>query len=441
MREDEQIVFGPYPSTRPSLVQRAGDSNPEVANKAIGQLARDYSPPLRAYLAARWRRQREQWEDLLQGFLCDKVVAQNLIRKATRERGRFRNFLTAAFKNYILNELRRESAKERSPLLPLLPLDEHLDASPIDLRAGEDVDLSWARTVLGKALRAMKAECVAAGRTTEWELFRRRVLAPILEHEKPDPNEAPVAELKLASPAKAAGLVVTAKRRLVRHLRAVIADYAQDEREINEEIASLGAVFARGPRIAGDHPVYYQESLEPLESAMKKPDPRKSTPQLLAQLMDPSPGPERLWQPEELAQVLTHQLAVPIQFELGNLDRGTAAKLEVLSESEGLLLKSFADLLFHPQPPVELLRMVKDFAKATSIHPDSPLPREVAQVLYFASISTALVRCRARISELDDRSLRAGLESVLDQPWLDAKTRSLLQDGLSLVAQAEEEPP
>jgi len=150
----------------------------------------------------------------------------------------------------------------------------------------------------------------------------------------------------------------------------------------------------------------------------------------LADLMSVDAGAERIWRPEELKAILQHQLSVPIQFDLGGLDPGLAQKLGALATAQGLLVKSFHDLLHHPSPPLELLQLTKQFAKASRNHPDSPLPPEVATVLYFVSISVAMTRCGERISNLDDETLRNGLKWAVGQPWLDDSTRSLIEEGL-----------
>ena len=74
------------------------------------------------------------------------------------------------------------------------------------------------------------------------------------------------------------------------------------------------------------------------------------------------------------------------------MEQRLAARLRLAAESQGLLLKSFGDLLHHPNPPLELLRLTKDFAKACRLSRSGPLPREIATLLYFASIIVAWVR-------------------------------------------------
>ena len=79
-----------------------------------------------------------------------------------------------------------------------------------------------------------------------------------------------------------------------------------------------------------------------------------------------------------------------------------------------------------PQPPLELLELVKDFAKANADHPENGLPKEIAAVLYYGCIAAALVRLKARISKLSDAELRRGLGWAVEQPWVDEETRQLL---------------
>lgn len=142
---------------------------------------------------------------------------------------------------------------------------------------------------------------------------------------------------------------------------------------------------------------------------------------------------DRLWRDEELGAILRHQMTAPLQVDLINLERGLAVKVRSLAESQGLTLKSFGDLLAHPNPPVELLRITKDFAKACRLSLHSPIPHDIASVLYFASIAAAMVRCRTRITGLSGDALADGLRWVLARPWLDAPTRSVVEEGLRLV--------
>ena len=146
-------------------------------------------------------------------------------------------------------------------------------------------------------------------------------------------------------------------------------------------------------------------------------------------------GDERgpLWRADELAALFRHQMSAPMLMDLGSFDARTADQLKTLSAAQSLLLSSFADLFNHPAPPVQLLQLVKDFAKANMEHPESGLPKEIAAALYYTSIAAALVHLDKRISQLPDADLRRGVRHTQEQAWLDEKTRALLAGALEKI--------
>ena len=154
----------------------------------------------------------------------------------------------------------------------------------------------------------------------------------------------------------------------------------------------------------------------------------------LSEMLGLEPDNTRLWRPEELAAVFRHQMAAPVVFDLGGADPTAADRLRLLTQAQGLLIKSFADLIGHACPPLELLRLTKDFAKANRDHPEAVLPREIAEVLYFGSIAAALVRCRARITRLTNVELRQGFRWGATQVWVDAPMKELFAEALRKVS-------
>jgi hypothetical protein len=139
-------------------------------------------------------------------------------------------------------------------------------------------------------------------------------------------------------------------------------------------------------------------------------------------------GPQ--WGPDELAAIFRHQMSAPVLVDLGGFEPQKAARLRVLTEAQGLLVRSFADLFRHPSPPLELLRLTKDFAKANLNHPEALLPPEIATVLYYASLAAALVKRNERITRLSNADLREGLTRAVMHPWLDEETKQLLIEAL-----------
>jgi hypothetical protein len=94
---------------------------------------------------------------------------------------------------------------------------------------------------------------------------------------------------------------------------------------------------------------------------------------------------------------------------------------------------TLGELLRHEHPPLELLKLVKRFAKICRRSPENPLPSEIVMFLYYASITVALLRLNETISELTDPSLMRGLNWLHVQMWMPEEMRSLLQEGLSFL--------
>jgi len=87
---------------------------------------------------------------------------------------------------------------------------------------------------------------------------------------------------------------------------------------------------------------------------------------------------------------------------------------------------------------VELLELIQKFAKRCRKGPESAVPDEVSTILYLLSITVARTKCHARISRLDDESLRASLQWALAQSWLDGETRQLFLEGAAALGQTDE---
>jgi hypothetical protein len=142
----------------------------------------------------------------------------------------------------------------------------------------------------------------------------------------------------------------------------------------------------------------------------------------------------RLWQPNELEAMFRHQMASPVAFDLEGCDRNLAANLKILTAAQGLLVKSFGDLLRHPHPPLDLLRLTKDFAKRNRDNPESLIPAQIADALYYLSIAAALVQCGKRITRLTDVQLQGGFAWVEAQDWIDDEIKQVARRALRLAS-------
>jgi RNA polymerase sigma-70 factor (ECF subfamily) len=238
-----------FPATRWTLVGRAGGGDTSVRPLALAELVRLYAPALRAHLLQALRYDEHRADDLLQGFLADKVLEQRLVGHADPNRGRFRTFLLAALDRYVIDEHRRATTRRRSPDGGTLDVDERRDDLPSRSAAPTDAfDLTWAREVLGEVLDVMQAQCRQSDRPDLWEVFVARYLRPATEDVDPEPHDSLADRLQLDSPREAANRLITAKRMFTRIFKSVVWRYAANPDEIREETADLWRIFsaARG---------------------------------------------------------------------------------------------------------------------------------------------------------------------------------------------------
>lgn len=148
----------------------------------------------------------------------------------------------------------------------------------------------------------------------------------------------------------------------------------------------------------------------------------------LSQLLELGLASGRPWQPAELAAAWDYHLSAPLRFELSGLDADQARESRELLAEQGPLVGCLRALLRHPVPPVELLEMTKDFAKACLDSTDSPLPPHVAGVLYHTVIAVALTRTGERITRLSNHELARGFNWALAQEWIDPGSRATLEE-------------
>lgn len=234
-----------FPTTHWSLVARAGANEGQLA---LEELLGKYLRPLRAYLLRTRKINPAEVDDLLHGFIADKMLEGELIASASRERGRFRTFLLNALDRYVMDQRRYATRQRRRG--DALATAIHNVGEPVDPAAdpARTFYIEWAREVLWQALDALREECDSSARPELWGIFDGRVICPTLEGQPPRPYASLVEQFDLKSIEQAANLLVTAKRMFHRLLRKTIAEYAGDEAEVDSELVELEEILGRSRR-------------------------------------------------------------------------------------------------------------------------------------------------------------------------------------------------
>lgn len=168
---------GRFHTTQWSVIAAAGGSEDEsAARRGLAALCEAYWYPLYAFVRRQGYR-AEDAQDLTQAFFAQFIERQD-VRDVRRDRGRFRSYLLASAKHFMLNDLERRRALKRGGGLPAVPLEfEHAERryanEPVDVRTPETIfDRRWALTVLDRTLARLQREAEADDKAREFDRLK-----------------------------------------------------------------------------------------------------------------------------------------------------------------------------------------------------------------------------------------------------------------------------
>jgi hypothetical protein len=150
-------------------------------------------------------------------------------------------------------------------------------------------------------------------------------------------------------------------------------------------------------------------------------------PERLMELMGLGTAAHQPWSEEELAAILQYQLSRPLEQDLGPLPAPLRQQLGKVEPGLAPVNDTFGFWLHHAHPPVELLRLIKQYAKSCHKNPLSGIPPKVALALYYLSLAAALVRCKTRITSLSNEELKVGFDQLSKSPWLAEDSRAVFE--------------
>ncbi len=231
---------GTFPSTHWSLVDRASRPQAAVARPALDSLLRRYMPALRAHLVLGRRLRPEQADEVLQSFVASKVLEQQIFSRADQSRGRLRNYLLTVLDRHHLDWHRGESARFRRVEADRSDVPELPDGA----RGANAFEVAWATALLDQATEETRRRLCDGGRADLWDVLCYRVLDPILNDAPPPPYEVMLERFGFRTATQACSAVLTARRTFARVLRGIIAEYADDEAAVDEEIDDLYRILS-----------------------------------------------------------------------------------------------------------------------------------------------------------------------------------------------------
>lgn len=235
-----------FHTTRWSLVAKASGPAGDAERSALDELLRTYWYPLYAF-ARRGGASEHDAQDLVQGFFT-ALLEKDYVGDADQERGRFRTFLIAAFRNFGSKQRDKAAALKRGGGRQQVSLDfgdgeRRYAAEPADELDPEALfEKRWAHLVLDQAAERLAVDYRSR---SPKHAARFDALFPLLTGGPSKPYREIGQVLGLSETA----VKVAAHRLRGRYrdaLRAVIADTLDDAAQVDDEIRRL--MTALGPR-------------------------------------------------------------------------------------------------------------------------------------------------------------------------------------------------
>lgn len=247
--EDSPRVPTPFVTTQWSLVLKAGRDDDAAAREALEQLCRQYWPPLYAF-ARRSGQRPEDAQDMTQSFFA-RLLSERRLGMADPERGKFRTFLLASMRRFMVTEWRsatriKRGARYAHVSLDCEPEERMFKREPHTMETPETVfERRWATRMLEQALERLQADYRRLGQEALFDEMRR----VILQRDK---------DLTYAELGQRLGLSETAfkvsvfriRARFRQHVRAVVADTLPadaTEAEVETELGHLLSVLRQPP--------------------------------------------------------------------------------------------------------------------------------------------------------------------------------------------------
>jgi len=224
-------------------VLAAGKRHTPQSDHALEQLCRTYWFPLYAYVRRRGHNKQDA-EDSVQAFFA-RFLAKNYLAGLNAERGRFRAFLLASLKHFLINEWKRSQRLKRGGGEKNLSLDWQTADTKFQVAATNEpspdkaFDREWALALLAKVIERLQQECAAEGKAKVFEQLKMFLTA--------GKGESAQSETAKALGMEEGAVRVTIHRLRKRYrqlLRDEISQTLTDPAQVDEEMRALFGAFS-----------------------------------------------------------------------------------------------------------------------------------------------------------------------------------------------------
>jgi RNA polymerase sigma-70 factor (ECF subfamily) len=239
-----------FPSTHWSVVLAAGRSlaEPEVAQEALGELCQIYWRPLYSFVRSRGYTVHDA-QDLTQSFFAH-LIEHKIYTRVDREKGRFRWFLRASAKNFLVNASERERTLKRGGGQSFLPLHEQqideaesLFQTQRSVSNGDQLfDRGWAEALIAVGMERLSADYK---RESKEALFNELKVF-LTGSAESTPTYAELADRLKIAESTLRSHVTRLRARYREVMRAEVRRTVDTDAEVDEELHELLRVLTKG---------------------------------------------------------------------------------------------------------------------------------------------------------------------------------------------------
>jgi DNA-directed RNA polymerase specialized sigma24 family protein len=230
-----------FQTTHWSVVLQATEGDSFVA---LERLCQTYWYPLYAFVRREGYNEHDA-QDLTQGFF-ELFLAKHYLKQVDRDKGRFRSFLLASLKHYLVNEWKKANRQKRGGLVETISFEaadaeERYRLEPAEESSAELIyDRRWARSVLDSVMGKLREEFAQTGKGERFEPLSRFIF------QEPQPGEYPrLAEQWKVTESGVRSSVQRIRERYAALFRGEIANTVSDPRDVDGEIAHLLGALGR----------------------------------------------------------------------------------------------------------------------------------------------------------------------------------------------------
>jgi RNA polymerase sigma-70 factor (ECF subfamily) len=239
-----------FVTTRWSVILSAAHfgSEEQRGRNALAELCRTYWRPIFSFVHRRGY-SIEDAQDLTQDFFV-AILKNDWLQHADRNRGRFRSLLLKSLQNFLIKAAEKSHTRKRGGGVEFVSWHDWMSEASLDLpipaatleslQPERLFDLTWAATVVERALQRLREQCESKGK-----LWLFQTLGPHLTDERDEVSYAELsAELGIADTAVKRQLH-NMRQRYRSLLRDEVSQTVEDPADVDDEIRYLCASLAR----------------------------------------------------------------------------------------------------------------------------------------------------------------------------------------------------